>query len=243
MNNYYPSASFRHTVYGIFNFAYLLALLFAIQRLMWTNTFRWFFHISLVALLTYMVYYNVMVLQMRDSYYFGASISRGNFLFHYLVYPFMVWITTILLRERPKLFDVAKFWPKAILWFLAFFVIFLLSAELDNILLLMFVSATGSIYPTLEMSHKVGYPLLWGGCAFLLVLWGIRYKNKDYRILSLSLFSLIILKLFLFDVWKMSEGGRIASFIFLGIVLLVVSFLYQKLKRFIMDENDLTPKA
>jgi uncharacterized membrane protein len=33
----------------------------------------------------------------------------------------------------------------------------------------------------------------------------------------------------------MNEGGRIASFIFLGIILLVVSFLYQKLKKFVLE--------
>jgi uncharacterized membrane protein len=75
-------------------------------------------------------------------------------------------------------------------------------------------------------------------CAFVLISLGIKFKKKTYRIQALSLFALILLKLFLFDVWSMSEGGRIAAFVFLGVVLLVVSFLYQKLKNFLLDPND-----
>ena len=87
----------------------------------------------------------------------------------------------------------------------------------------------------MHKSHQVGYPILWAILAFLIMIWGMQIKDKDFRIISLSLFALIILKLFIIDVWAMSEGGRIAAFIILGVVLLVVSFLYQRLKKLIVE--------
>jgi uncharacterized membrane protein len=86
------------------------------------------------------------------------------------------------------------------------------------------------------MSHKAGYPILWGIATFIFIWWGIKVKVKDYRIIALSLLGVLIVKLFI-DVWNMSYGGRIAAFILLGIIMLVISFLYQKLKRFISEED------
>jgi len=158
-----------------------------------------------------------------------------------LVFPFMIGIILLIFKEKDTVFAKNSFWSKAFLWYLTFYVVFVASAELDNILLLTLKTSDDSIYTILKMSHKVGYPILWAISAFIMIVWGIRSKIKDYRIIALSLLGLILLKLFLIDVWSMSEGGRIAAFIFLGIVLLVISFLYQQLKRFLLEDESNKP--
>ena len=70
----------------------------------------------------------------------------------------------------------------------------------------------------------------------------MRFKRKDCRIISLTLFLIILLKLFIFDIRGISEGGKIAAFISLGVILLIVSFMYQKLKKLIL-EDDVKPKS
>ncbi len=35
----------------------------------------------------------------------------------------------------------------------------------------------------------------------------------------------------------MSEGGKIGAFISLGLILLVISFLYQKLKKIVIEDD------
>jgi uncharacterized membrane protein len=42
--------------------------------------------------------------------------------------------------------------------------------------------------------------------------------------------------LFFADLRGISEGGKIAAFILLGVLLLTVSFMYQKLKKMIIDD-------
>ena len=54
----------------------------------------------------------------------------------------------------------------------------------------------------------------------------------------MSLFFFALLKLFVVDVWDMPEGGRIAAFISLGVLLLVISFMYQKLRKIIFDDGE-----
>ena len=86
-------------------------------------------------------------------------------------------------------------------------------------------------------SHKATITVLWSLCAFVQMWLGMRLKYKTLRIISLSLLSLSIFKLFLFDLSNASQGAKIISFIVLGIVLLVLSFLYQKLKKFLFEDE------
>ena len=58
------------------------------------------------------------------------------------------------------------------------------------------------------------------------------------RIIALTLFGITLAKLFLFDIRGASEGARVAAFISLGVLLLVISFLYQKLKVLLKDDAD-----
>ena len=40
----------------------------------------------------------------------------------------------------------------------------------------------------------------------------------------------------IYDISNISEGGKIIAFIILGILLLIISFMYQKVKRLVIDE-------
>lgn len=84
---------------------------------------------------------------------------------------------------------------------------------------------------------KTGYPILWGILAFVFLIIGIKKQNKTIRIIALALLGLTIVKLFLYDISNISETGKIISFILLGILILVISFVYQKIKVLVIDEN------
>jgi uncharacterized membrane protein len=84
---------------------------------------------------------------------------------------------------------------------------------------------------------KAGLTILWAVCSFIIMWLGMKYSYKTFRIISLSLFSIALLKLFLFDIQEVSEEGKIAAFIMLGVLLLIISFMYQKLKKIIIDEK------
>jgi hypothetical protein len=94
-----------------------------------------------------------------------------------------------------------------------------------------------SIDTTKTQITKTGFPILWGVFAFVFLIIGIRQRIKNLRIIALSLLGITILKLFLFDISNASETGKIIAFILLGILILIISFVYQKLKILVQDDN------
>ena len=94
-----------------------------------------------------------------------------------------------------------------------------------------------TINSSLQQYSKAGLTIVWALCSFAIMWQGMKHKFKTLRIISLILFSLALAKLFLFDIRTISEGGKIAAFIMLGILLLIISFMYQKLKKIIIDDT------
>ena len=84
---------------------------------------------------------------------------------------------------------------------------------------------------------KTGFPVLWGVLAFVFLIIGIKKQVKTLRIIALTLLGLTIVKLFFYDISNISETGKIISFILLGILILIISFVYQKIKVLVIDEN------
>lgn len=64
-----------------------------------------------------------------------------------------------------------------------------------------------------------------------LFLLGVSLKDKWWRLASLSLMALTLVKLLLLDSQRFSAGQKVAAYITLGLLLLVVSFFYQKFRQ------------
>ena len=74
-------------------------------------------------------------------------------------------------------------------------------------------------------------------CRFVQMGLGMRLHQKLLRMVSLATFGLVLLKLVFDDLWAMPTIGKIIVFIILGLILLILSFLYQKLKD-VLFKND-----
>lgn len=89
-----------------------------------------------------------------------------------------------------------------------------------------------------ELAHKVGYSILWGVYSLGLIVIGIWKRRKVLRMFAISLFGITLIKLYLFDLKDISTGGKIIVFLALGVLLLVVAFLYQKFKQAIFGDDE-----
>lgn len=89
-----------------------------------------------------------------------------------------------------------------------------------------------------NLFYKAGLTILWSVCSFIMMWLGMKYHFRDLRIISLTLFTIILVKLFTYDIRNIPPGGKIAAFISLGILLLVISFMYQRLKKIIIDDPE-----
>lgn len=125
-----------------------------------------------------------------------------------------------------------------ITWILCSISVIYLSVEIHLIVNPIFYAADNSLENIQRIYIKTGLPILWGVCSFAFMWLGMHYKDRTLRIISLSLFTLTLLKLFIFDIRNIPPGGKIAAFFCLGVLLLVVSFMYQRLKKIIIDHEE-----
>jgi len=89
---------------------------------------------------------------------------------------------------------------------------------------------TDRIYRNLNYSYVLGF------YASLFLIIGLRYSNLDLRKAGFFLVFLLIIKLYLYDIWALSMIVRIIAMISLGLGLIVAGVMYQKFSKKI-EEN------
>lgn len=104
-------------------------------------------------------------------------------------------------------------------------VVWILSSELVN-----WMTIAGS-----TQSFKLGLSILWGIYALLIVILGIWKKKKHLRIGAIVLFGATLLKLFFYDLSNLDTISKTIVFVSLGVLLLIISFLYNKYTSMIND--------
>ena len=104
--------------------------------------------------------------------------------------------------------------------------LWMLSSELQNILALNGVSQT----------DKLGISILWGVYSLLLIVIGIWKNLKHLRIAAIALFGATLVKLFIYDLSQLSTISKTILFVSLGLLLLIISFLYNKYKGIIVEK-------
>ncbi|WP_276503764.1 DUF2339 domain-containing protein [Terrimonas pollutisoli] len=158
------------------------------------------------------------------------------------------WISAVLLLKL--LYDLVIYFRKnhtswvsyerSFTWLATISIILLLSVETHHIILWLNYAKQNDWAYWQNLYFKAGLSILWGICSFIMMWLGMKYKFRTLRIISLTLFSVTIVKLFFYDISNIPPGGKIAAFILLGVLLLTVSFMYQRLKKIIIDDTQET---
>ncbi len=169
--------------------------------------------------------------ELRESYlsqHLAEHFYRGGFniAVRYVSYVFvavLLYASFLYLRENyvrkglKKTFDLL--FHLSILW--------IASSELINWLDLVDFS----------QSYKLGLSILWGLYSLGLIGLGIWKKKKYLRIAAIILFAITLVKLFTYDISHLDTIPKTVVFVTLGILLLIISFLYNKFKDLIFDEG------
>ncbi len=205
----------------------------------------------------------------HEDYISTGNYNRIAFYMHYIMLAIVIYFCYQLYKMyREK--EIATFFKKPILvWIAAFFLIYMASTEVmlhglalnDSPITVKEVLnenptykmdkyaiessksylATSRIENTRETILKTSFPILWGVLAFIFLIVGIKKLSKPLRIIALALLGLTIAKLFLYDISNVSETGKIIAFILLGVLILIISFVYQKIKVLVSD--DIKPES
>lgn len=83
-------------------------------------------------------------------------------------------------------------------------------------------------FRSVEIARDFTYSALWMAYGAMLMIVGFLRRSAFVRWLALILIAITIVKVFVYDVSQLERGYRIISFIVLGILLLAISFVYQR---------------
>jgi len=86
----------------------------------------------------------------------------------------------------------------------------------------------GDDWRRIQIERDFTYSALWMAYGTMLMLVGFIRRSAFVRWQALLLIAVTIVKVFVYDVSQLDRGYRIVSFIVLGVLLLAISFVYQR---------------
>lgn len=181
-----------------------------------------------------------LLAELRDSYLHGVGdelFSGGIFhiLIRYVSLAFLATAVYAIYRySKVKSISENIGEENVPIWFDCFFYLLtwvLLSSELINWMALFGFSN----------SYKLGLSILWGIYALLLAGMGIYQTKKYLRMGAIGLFGFTLAKVFLYDIADLDTISKTVVFVSLGILILIVAFLYNKYTSRIFESGGKTP--
>lgn len=248
-----------------YHFLFVAILLFLVTRFKKENAIKPLLGITILSVLFYITsFYSIPNNEMLENFMNNTN-TKYAFYFHYIILGCLIYFGYVVFKEVTKEPRLKIFQNKLMPWLFVFAIVYILSNEImihslnfsqDIIdkkeLAVKFPKAKTFDY-TIEYEKeyfvenklnnvkrqiiKIGYPILWGIFSFIFLIIGIKKQWKNLRIIALSLLGLTILKLFIYDIKNVSETGKIIAFILLGVLILIISFVYQKIKKLVVDEQ------
>ncbi|AYL98345.1 DUF2339 domain-containing protein [Mucilaginibacter celer] len=196
-------------------------------------------NLKLGLLLTCIVVYLLLTPQFFDLQYVmleTGKVPASHFMAHWIgaVFVALLLYRVIMLSRKSQSAGAIGLFT----WGLSIVVVVFLSLEVSLMSNLLFYNQTHSIDRIETVYIKTGLPILWGLLSFELMWLGMKYKQRMMRVASLTLFSLTLVKLFLFDIKNIPVWGKIVAFFCLGVLLLIVAFMYQRTAKKTADEEE-----
>ncbi|HEY3099137.1 MAG TPA: DUF2339 domain-containing protein [Methylomirabilota bacterium] len=106
----------------------------------------------------------------------------------------------------------------------ALFLLWHLSAEV------VLAPLTGVAPGEMTMARHMALSILWTLYAFVAIGIGIQRRLAAVRFGAMALFGIVVIKVFLVDLARLDAGYRILSFLVLGAMLIVASFMYTRFR-------------
>lgn len=107
-----------------------------------------------------------------------------------------------------------------------------------NMYLLSSVNDISLLYIAREHFNILYLPIIWTVLASLFIYVSLKKNIPEYSRMGFILLAITVLKLYSYDVWQMDNISRITAFIVLGVILLLSSFMFQRLKNIIKNIVD-----
>ncbi|TKC08304.1 DUF2339 domain-containing protein [Pedobacter polaris] len=172
--------------------------------------------------------YNLSILRetyisQNDQYFVSSTM---NITVRYISLAFFVLLMGMCYQLSKSEIFKKKFNKTAFDYLLYIAVLWVISSELLHLL---------ELYG-MRNGYKLGLSILWGVYALFLISIGLWKNKKHLRIGAIILFGITLIKLFFYDISSLDTISKTIVFVSLGVLLLIISFLYNKYKHLIIDD-------
>ncbi|WP_233897518.1 DUF2339 domain-containing protein [Tenacibaculum piscium] len=256
LKNTFSAFSFPVT----YHFIFITIVLYIASILKNKNISKGILIVGLISTVLYIInFYKLPANELIENFVENTDTNYA-FYFHYIILSCLIYFGYQLYNTSDLLFKIKPKQRKWLPWIFTFAIVYILSNEImihglhlsnsvDTVALSeKFPESENDFYAKSNFVHsqisatktqiiKIGYPILWGVFSFIFLIIGIKKQWKNLRVIALSLLGFTILKLFIYDIKNVSETGKIIAFILLGVLILIISFVYQKLKKLVVDET------
>ncbi|MEO6405824.1 MAG: DUF2339 domain-containing protein [Ferruginibacter sp.] len=190
--------------------------------------------LSVIVLLVFMSQGLFNLGELRESYLTKTTtgyypVTEMNLWIRYIALAFMGLVLVSIYRQLKQVYIKPLFFNEM----MAFDILLTTS---------ILVIASNELITWMEIMHfsqsyKLGLSILWGLYALGLISIGIWKKKKHLRVAGIVLFSVTLVKLFLYDISHLDTIAKTIVFVSLGVLLLIISFLYNKYKHFLSEQK------
>ncbi|OFY85218.1 MAG: hypothetical protein A3F72_05415 [Bacteroidetes bacterium RIFCSPLOWO2_12_FULL_35_15] len=235
----------KSVVLIIYNFIFFILFTVLTIRFFKTAEARWVnLGLNLLTAVVFIFFGLNQLGHLRQNYLSGTNSEYFN---HGPVYVYsryicfalfflFLYLTHLLCKtDTFQKFTFSKFYSGCIIHF---FIIVVLSNELIHLNIMNNFSENEDYFYGSKAAYKLGLTALFGIYSFLLIAYGMYRKNKIMRVSAITLFGITLVKLLTFDTWDLSTGYKVIAYMLLGVILLVVAFLYQKFKVLIFGDDN-----
>lgn len=246
---------------AVYHYVFSIVLIYFLLKKESTALKKGSLMMGILNVVIYILIFSTLPITEIQGESFKAVRNLPVYFLHFVFLITVIYFLYLLIKNTVKQPVFPEFKTKYALWALSFVVVVILSQELivqgvflnsgltdGKWLPLASMDVASEAYYHLHTDFlsaisrlktqivKVGFPILWGVISFILLIIGIKKDWKQLRIIALSLLGITILKLFMYDINDASETGKIIAFILLGVLILIISFVYQKLKKLVSDQ-------
>lgn len=162
----------------------------------------------------------------------SKKLQSGFYLLHLLQWiPFIYMYLKIIPSSQFHRYKISY-------WALSIALITMISCELHHTYVLNLSQDYLSSIKVKNHFNILYLPIIWTILASIFIYIGLKREIKEYYKIGFALLGLMILKLYGYDVWQMDNISKISAFIVLGVILLLSSFTFQRLKNIIKNMVD-----
>ncbi len=187
--------------------------------------------VAIAASFIYIFAYSHIYINLRNEFLLSTKVTKGQFNIHYWAALMIIFAVFSAIKHLKVAFENQSIKSYFVTVLLVFLAIYIISAEVTTFYVVKLYEPHLLIQDIVKRMHHFAYSIAWALTSLFFIILGVKYKISEIKIVAMFLYGITLAKIILFDFWTATNQDLMISFVVMGIVMLISSFLFQYAKR------------